>query len=111
MNTQEKIEIMQAYLDGKEIEVRAKGLRNWNVCHTRPEWDWNGCEYRVKKAPKYRVIDDVVVIGNNTPPCRMVEIKALEDALELVAVDDYSWAEDSEIYGETYKALKALIKG
>ena len=41
----------------------------------------------------------------------VVEIKALEDALELVAVDDYSWAEDSEIYGETYKALKALIEG
>lgn len=41
----------------------------------------------------------------------VVEIKALEDALELVAVDDYSWAEDSEIYGETYKALKALVEG
>lgn len=106
MNTKEKIEIMQAYLDGKEIEVRAKGLRNWNVCHTRPEWDWNGCDYRIKKAPEYIVLD-ACCDKTDFEIVKCVELKALEDALGLINWSNLFDEEDAR----KYKALKALVKG
>lgn len=44
--TQEKIEIMQAYSDGKPIQARRKGRETWNNTKT-PIWDWQGYDYKV----------------------------------------------------------------
>jgi hypothetical protein len=49
---QEKIAVMQAFAEGKEIEVQNRGgaLRNWRACE-KPAWNWPICNYRVKKEP------------------------------------------------------------
>lgn len=44
---QEKIAVMQAYADGKEIQVRVIGYGEW-VRSVEPTWSWGGCEYRIK---------------------------------------------------------------
>lgn len=62
MTTQEKIEVMQAYLDGKKIEVAAqKDLSYW-IASEAPAWNWEDCVYRIKPEPpkpKYRPFKDV----------------------------------------------------
>lgn len=53
MNTKEKIEIMQAYLNGAKIEKKSKHLRPphdyWVDCNEEPEWAFQDNIYRVKK--------------------------------------------------------------
>lgn len=47
MTTKEKIAVMQAYLDGKQIQTRRIDRDDWwdNDC---PTWDWERCVYRIK---------------------------------------------------------------
>lgn len=48
--TEEKIAVMQAYADGKEIECSAN---NWFSRWTEeePHWNWDAYDYRVKPVP------------------------------------------------------------
>jgi len=48
MNTKEKIAVMQAWLDGKEIQV--KGYRDgiWYGIAGEPNWTWGDNIYRIK---------------------------------------------------------------
>lgn len=60
METQEKIAVMQAYADGKQIQFRkAETEEEWaDLSYTRdPTWNWKNNEYRVEpelKKPSYR---------------------------------------------------------
>lgn len=51
MNTKEKIEVMQAYLDGKKIELKGeKCVDGWSVWSSGElNWNWEDNEYRIKK--------------------------------------------------------------
>ena len=50
--TIEAIRVMQAYVDGKEVEYeRPDGI--WMLIN-RPLWDWNTQEYRIKPTPVLR---------------------------------------------------------
>ena len=54
MNTKEKIEVMQAFENGHDIQARLQGLtceQAWNLT-ADPEWAWNYCDYRIKQQPK-----------------------------------------------------------
>ena len=50
--TIEAIRIMQAYVDGKEVEFKW-GLMDWNSTD-KPEWNWSGYDYRIKPTPVLR---------------------------------------------------------
>lgn len=52
----EKIAVMQAYLEGKEIEYRIidKKDSDWEP-NKFPSWTWGVCEYRVKPQPEYKL--------------------------------------------------------
>lgn len=58
---EEKIAVMQAYVDGKTIECYGYSyLNNWTEVEN-PRWDWWNYDYRVKqepKKPKYRPYKD-----------------------------------------------------
>ena len=60
MTTQEQIAIMQAFVDGKQIEVRTTSNRPWEKTRS-PNWNWLCCEYRIKPSPKWvpRTINDL----------------------------------------------------
>ena len=61
--TVEKIEVMKAYEEGKDIEHRYKnGV--WNSIK-EPHWDWVDYDYRVKEEPKYRPYKDTEEMIND----------------------------------------------
>lgn len=50
--TAEKIAVMQAYEDGKEIEYSYKDCPAWKRA-TTPTWNWSTTDFRVKPEPEY----------------------------------------------------------
>jgi hypothetical protein len=51
--TKEAIAIMQAFVDGKEVECLHRGLEGW-VTTTNPSWNWTNCFFRIKPTPTFR---------------------------------------------------------
>jgi len=49
--TEQKIEIMQAYVDGKAIQYKDRCAYEWHIME-QEEWDWCFFEYRIKPEPK-----------------------------------------------------------
>ena len=62
MTTKEKIEVMQAYTRGEEIEFRLADCEDDRWAPTAlPLWNWDNFEYRVKlEEPKFKDGDEVV---------------------------------------------------
>lgn len=52
--TKEMIEVMQAYLDGEQIE-ESIDQKVWFTCE--PIWNWAKCDYRVKPKKSYVPFD------------------------------------------------------
>ena len=81
MNTKEKIEVMQAFEDGKDIQFRviANGpSAEWNewIDPRVPHWDFSSFEYRIK--PK---LDDMVGPQSSFVPQNLDSINELEVAV------------------------------
>lgn len=78
MNTQQKMEVMQAYLDGKTIEIYAGG--KYDRFAGEPVWNWKSGDtqptYRVKSEPRF---DWVLLYGDEVasyfPQCTEAEAK------------------------------------
>ena len=51
---QEQIEVMAHYLNGGEVEIFSND--NW-VDDISPGWNWNHCDYRIKKQKKTITIE------------------------------------------------------
>lgn len=56
MNTQEKIQIMQAFVEGKTIEAKDSKLTNSKFyaplsSDREPLWNWESFDYRIKPDP------------------------------------------------------------
>lgn len=45
------IEVMQAFLNGKQVECTLKGLNNWGIIKN-PIWNWDNFDYRVYQGVK-----------------------------------------------------------
>lgn len=97
---EEKIAVMQAFADGKEIENCPLELSgHWLNC-SQPLWDWKSYDHRVKeeepKAPKYvhfTFEDAEFLIG------KVVKSKD-EKWIEML-----TWASENETSNITYEAL------
>lgn len=52
--TEEKIAVMQAYVDGKKIQrTKLTIYQDWED-HPAPKWNWYYYDYRIKPEPKCR---------------------------------------------------------
>jgi hypothetical protein len=51
--TKEAIKVMQAFVDGKEVQARDVGLERWNAVII-PRWNLEDFEYRIKPTPTIR---------------------------------------------------------
>ena len=49
--TKKAIEVMQAFVDGKEIECKYSGGDRWAGAPV-PSWAWDAFDYRVKPEPR-----------------------------------------------------------
>lgn len=56
--TKAAIAVMQAYIDGKGVEVKHRCESRWGHCIIRPPWNWEQCEYRIKPEPREYWIDE-----------------------------------------------------
>lgn len=52
--TKKAIEVMQAFVDGKEIEVRCAGYEHWSPICVDPLWNWSEFDYRIAKRKETR---------------------------------------------------------
>ena len=61
--TKEAIRVMQAYVDGKDIQILGP-VKKWEPVNC-PRWGWSDTEYRVKPTAKLRpwIADEVPVGG------------------------------------------------
>lgn len=50
-------EVMLAYADGKQVEIKCFDNKTWNTDYT-PTFDWLNNDYRIKPEPKYRPFKD-----------------------------------------------------
>ena len=53
--TAEYIKVMQAYVEGKQIQYKDDEV--W-IDIDDPDWDWHNWEYRIKPEPNYRPFRD-----------------------------------------------------
>lgn len=51
--TIEAIRVMQAFVDGKEVEWNYRGIERWETIIS-PKWNWIDNEYRIKPTPVLR---------------------------------------------------------
>ena len=50
-DAQDKIEVMQAFIEGKEIQLRRRvSGTNWAISPA-PAWAWDSFDYRIKPEP------------------------------------------------------------
>ena len=76
MNTKEKVEVMQAWLDGVTIEISGRGRKNWrHLVLDEPLWDWKNTDYRIKPEP--REWEGVLCNGELCFACDGVECKGM----------------------------------
>ena len=50
-DTRRRIEVMQAFVDGKEIQARPYEGGIWSSVNF-PEWKWHRNDYRIKPEPR-----------------------------------------------------------
>jgi hypothetical protein len=50
MTSSQIIEVVQAFMDGKQIQIRERGRLKWTD-RDYPRWNFEACEYRVKPEP------------------------------------------------------------
>lgn len=54
MTTEEKIKVMQGFIDGKKIEISSLRNDDWfDFLLDEPAWNWETNRYRIKEEPKY----------------------------------------------------------
>jgi len=56
--TIEAIKVMQAYVDGREVEYSCRGHSIWEP-NEAPCWSWSGCDYRIKPTLRPWTADEV----------------------------------------------------
>ena len=68
--TKKAIELMQAYVDGAEIENKYIETNRWIKC-LYPSWNWDQVDYRIKTHSQveigkwYHMNDGIVVLCDN----------------------------------------------
>ena len=59
IQAKEAIEVLNAYCEGKEIEVADTGIGNWgNVVSDEPRFNFASFDYRIKPTEEYRPYKD-----------------------------------------------------
>lgn len=92
--TQEKIQIMQAFLNGKEIEYKRDGDDFW-ITTQNPLWDWEYYDYRVIEAqkPKFKIGDEIV--------CRAQAEMPIHTTMTITAIADYEYILECNYIGQS----------
>lgn len=102
ISDKEKIEIMQHYLGGGEVEYREFDEKDW--CVVKPSWAWNDCFYR-KKIYEYPLYFEYSNVNDSESEKFIVEFTGLTEGT-VVQITDSAWEIDhfdNEWYPHTDK--------
>ena len=92
MTLREKIEVMEAFERGEEIEHTPVGTQVWQP-NDIPRWDWHKFDYRIKPKPKQTKILYEWLICNELNAWSISDrLRTEEEASTLFKEYDYkSW--------------------
>ena len=88
--TKERIKVMQAFVDGKDVEVL--NTDKWELL-SNPSWSPDK-KYRIKPESKYRPFDN-----------------AQECIEEMRKHEPFGWVKDKPDFGDTCSAIKKVSNG
>lgn len=124
MTTIEKIAVMQAYVDGKQVQVRITKEEWADMSRvSEPTWNWSNNEYRIKPEPKeptYRPYKDFAEFRKEWEKHGgWMRVKGKEDYIHFIwfnrmhsehIYEKYVWADDKTPCGikeeDVIKAIK-----
>lgn len=88
--TEEKIEVMQAYADGKKIEFKTMRFAadGWATLVAPPVWNWVEYNYRIKQEPREFVVayreDNGKLIGIAESASRLITVSPTDVKLGMI---------------------------
>ena len=92
MTDREIVEVVQAHIDGKEIQAGHRPTNSWHeLLEANPLWQFNDCDYRVKPEPRSIWVNAYKFDSKELDPF-LTEAEALEgkcphwDTIEFVEV-------------------------
>jgi hypothetical protein len=92
--TKEAIKVMQAFVDGKEVEAFSP-CQKWERA-TKPRWGWDDTQYRIKPTPTFRPwTSDEVPIGGQIRSKHSRDYRFLIDRTANAEVRE-DWLKDYE---------------
>lgn len=103
--TEEMIEVMQAYVDGKTVECCTINTGDdWCAIHY-PSWDWSCCDYRVKPEPHYVPYDSVLEVERD----KWIRKKNSRKSIFKITIIDF---DDNAVCvnGGFWKTMKKLFE-
>ena len=82
MTLREKIETMQAFERGEEIECNSLYTPKWTTT-SAPAWNWNDFCYRIKPKPKQTVVIEKWLVKRGFSPYHSKIVEASGEFIEL----------------------------
>ena len=83
MTLREKIEVMQAFERGEEIEFIFSNRNNWTTLIRPPSWNWDIYKYRIKPKPKQTVVIEKWLVKRGFSPYHSKIVEASGEFIEL----------------------------
>ena len=88
--TAECIKVMQAYVEGKQIQYADAETEDW-IDIESSEWDWDNYDYRIKPGPSYRPFANVEECWQEMlkhQPFGIMSSKNRKDYMSFMSLDD-----------------------
>ncbi len=88
MTTQEKIEVMQAYESGEQIQIANADKNEWGDIED-PSWNWGMYKYRIKpKKSKFKADDILVRLRHGCAPLRRCDIYRIIETTDKITAEN-----------------------
>lgn len=81
MTLREKIEVMEAFERGAEVEHTPVGTQVWQP-NDIPRWDWRKFDYRIKPKPKQTVMIEKWLMSYNGDNRRTIIVEGSTEEIE-----------------------------
>lgn len=89
MTTKEKIEIMNAFLEGKAIQWKSywSDWKDWKGKNlAEPDWAWNAIEYRIKPEEKYIPYENTLEMVKDY--CKRIDHILVGSSMPIIWIKD-----------------------
>jgi hypothetical protein len=99
--TKEKIEVMQAFDEGKTIEFKWTEGDEWiTLIINNPHWNWDKNNYRIKPEPKKRLMTIKELWGKTLvgKSGALVAVNRVDSAGRIKMINAWNTVEEAHLY-------------